>query len=188
MLETLTELDAVNRILSAIGSDPVTTLEDDMDIDIINARSILAAVSRDIQRKGWDFNRTTRTLTPTLGEKKIPWDTTTLTLKANDGNTYVKRGDWLYNMTQGTYEFSHPIDVEITCGVDFEDLPDPFKNYVIAKASIDFAMRYFGDASVAQDLQAALQMAHQDIVQYDMEMGSCNMLQIGETPSILERT
>lgn len=188
MLTTLTELDAVNQMLSAIGSDPVTVLEDSTDIDVINARRLLKEVSRNIQRQGWDFNKTTRTYTPDVSTHRILWDDTIMTLKAQDDNTYVKRGKYLYNMTDGTYEFPKAIEVEVIEGVDFEDLPDCFKNYVTAKASIDFQTRYFGDSAVAQDLQLALSMAYQDIVQYDMDMQSINMLNLTGVSEVLQRT
>ena len=188
MLVTQTECDAVNYILSAIGSAPVTTLEEDMDIDVVNARRILSNVSRDIQRKGWDFNKVTRTLSPRMDNHRIPWDRTIISLHSTDGSTYVKRGEWLYDMTRGSYEFDKPITVEIVEGVDYDDLPDAFKTYVTAKAAVDFHARYFGDAAISEDLQMGLTLAYQDIVQYDMEMGSLNMLQVAAVPPVLERS
>ena len=50
------ELDAVNEILSSIGSSPVSSLEDDSNIDVINAKRILNGVSQEIQSRGWFFN------------------------------------------------------------------------------------------------------------------------------------
>ena len=188
MIAAQSELDAINYILSAIGSSPVTTLENSMDIDVINARNLLEKVSRDIQRKGWDFNTYTRILSPVVGTHRIPWGRGIISLHSTDGNTYVKRGDWLYNMTQGTYEFPHPITVEIIEGVDYDDLPDAFKTYVTAKTAVDFHARYFGDASISEDLQLGLNLAHQDLVQYDMEMQHYNMLQMSAIPSVLERS
>ena len=76
MLTTQTELDAINQMLSAIGSDPVTILEDSTDIDVINARRLLKEVSRHVQRQGWDFNKTTRTYTPDVNTHRIAWDDT----------------------------------------------------------------------------------------------------------------
>lgn len=188
MLVTQTELDAINYILSAIGSAPVTTLEEDMDMDVVNARRILATVSRNIQRKGWDFNKVTRTLSPRMDNHRIPWDRTIIALHATDGSTLVKRGDWLYDMTRGSYEFDKPITVEIIEGIDYDDLPDAFKTYVTVKAAVDFHARYFGDNSIAEDLQMELTLAYQDIVQYDMEMGSLNMLRVAAVPPVLERS
>lgn len=188
MLVTQTELDAVNYILSAIGSSPVTTLEGDMDIDVVNARRLIEKVSRDIQRKGWDFNTATRILSPEQGTKHIPWARSIISLHAADGSTLVKRGDRLYDMTRGSYEFDKPITVEIVEGIDYDDLPDAFKTYVTAKAAVNFHARYFGDASISEDLQMGLTLAYQDIVQYDMEMGSLNMLQVAAVPPVLERS
>lgn len=188
MLVTQTELDAINYILSSIGSSPVTTLEDDMDIDVVNARRLLAKVSRDIQRKGWDFNKITRTLSPRMDNHRIPWDSTILALHSTNGSTLVKRGDYLYDIARGSYEFDKPITVEIVEGIDYEDLPDAFKTYVTVKAATDFHARYFGDTSISEDLQMELTLAYQDIVQYDMEMKPLNMLQVAAVPPVLERS
>ena len=188
MLTTQTELDAINQMLSAIGSDPVTILEDSTDIDVINARRLLKEVSRQVQRQGWDFNKTPRTYTPDVNTHRIAWDDTIITLKSKDNNVYVKRGNYLFNMTEDTYSFKEPVEVEVIYGVEFDDLPDCFKEYVTAKAAIDFQARYFSDASVSQDLQYALQIAHQDIVQYDMDMQDANILNLAGVSEVLQRT
>ena len=187
MLTTLTELDAINQMLSAIGSDPVTTLDDSTDVDVINAHRILLDVSRHVQRQGWNFNKTKRTYTPDANTHRIMWDDTIITLKSQDNNVYVKRGKYLFNMTEDTYNFKEPVEVEVIYGVDFDDLPDCFKAYVTAKAAIDFQARYFGDASVSQDLQYDLQLAHQDIVQYDMNMQDVNILNLTGVSEVLQR-
>ena len=101
---------------------------------------------------------------------------------------YVKRGNYLFNMTEDTYSFKEPVEVEVIYGVEFDDLPDCFKEYVTAKAAIDFQARYFSDASVSQDLQYALQIAHQDIVQYDMDMQDVNILNLTGVSEVLQRT
>ena len=43
-----TELDAVNEILSSVGSSPVNSLEDDANVDVLNAVRILKAVSQEL--------------------------------------------------------------------------------------------------------------------------------------------
>ena len=188
MLTTQTELDAINQMLSAIGSAPVTVLEDSTDIDVINARRLLKEVSRRVQRQGWDFNKTTRTYTPDANTQRIRWDDTIITLKSKDNNVYVKRDKYLFNLTEATYTFKEPVEVDVIYGVEFNDLPDCFKEYVTAKASIDFQARYFGDTSVSQDLQYNLQIAYQDIVQYDMDMQDVNILNLPGVSEVLQRT
>lgn len=189
MLITITEIDAINQILSAIGSDPVNTLEDSTDIDVINARRLLKTVSRNIQRHGWDFNKATRTYTPDETTHRIAWDDTIISLTSTDGNTYVKRGAYLYDMTNGTYSFPKAIEVTVIYGIDFDDLPDCFKNYITAKTAIDFQTRYFGDSAVSPDLQLAYQEAYQDIVDYDLKMNAnANMLNMTGVSEALQRT
>ena len=41
------ELEAVNEILSSIGSNPVDSLENSLDVDVLNAKRILSSVSRE---------------------------------------------------------------------------------------------------------------------------------------------
>ena len=188
MLTTLTELDAVNQMLSAIGSDPVTTLDDSTDVDVINAQRLLSDVSRHVQRQGWDFNKTTKTYMPDVNNHRIMWGTNILSFKSEDDNVYVKRGNYVYDMTNDTYEFPKEIQATVIYGLDFEDLPDCFKEYITAKAAIDFQSRYFGDSSVSQDLQYALQIAYQDIVQYDMDMQDVNILNLSGVSEVLQRT
>ncbi len=154
-----TELDAVNAMLSAIGSDPVNSLEDSTDVDVMNALRILEKCSRDIQRKGWDFNTGTYTMYPNAYDKKILWDDTIISHKADDGNTYVKRGDYLYDMTNQTFIFEKEISLTVIKALDFTDLPDCFKNYIAAKSSFGFQARYFGDSAVPTAVQMDLAAA-----------------------------
>ncbi len=188
MLGTLSELDAINIILSSVGSDPVNSLDEEADVDLSNARFFLEKTSRDIQRKGWDFNTYTYTMYPDTFSKKILWDARILKFKSTDGNTYVKRGNFLYDMTNQTFEFKNSVVLEAILGLDFKDLPDCFKNYIAARAALDFQFKYFGDTNVSTDLQYNMQEAYQDIVQYDMDMNKVNMLQMTNVAEVLERT
>ena len=72
--------------------------------------------------------------------------------------------------------------------VDFEDLPDAFKNYIAARAAMNFQTRYMGDAANSQDLALSVQEAYQDIVTYDMNMGDHNMLTYSGVTPALERS
>ena len=50
------ELEAINEILSAVGAPPTNSLDDENNLDIINAKAMLNRVSREVQSRGWDFN------------------------------------------------------------------------------------------------------------------------------------
>ena len=49
VLTPQSELEAVNEILSSTGSNPVDSLENSLDVDVLNAKRILSSVSREAQ-------------------------------------------------------------------------------------------------------------------------------------------
>ena len=188
MLLVTSELEAVNIILSSVGADVVDSIDTDVDVDVSNACRMLERVSRDIQRKGWDFNTETVVMHPSKTTKRILWDNTLLSYKATDGKTYVKRGDYLYNITDSTYEFDNSVELKVIRAVDFDDLPDVFRNYIAAKAAYSFQQRYMGDNNASQDLMMEVQELYADIVDYEIHMGNYNMLQFIQPTNVMQRT
>ena len=188
MITATSKLDAINIILSSIGSDPVNTINEEIDVDVANACRMLDRASRDIQRKGWDFNTYTLTLSPDQYTGKVPWIPTIISYRSTDGTPYVKRGENFYDIENQTFQFKQPIHLTAIMMVDFEDLPDAFKNYIAARAAMNFQTRYMGDTANSQDLALSVQEAYQDIVTYDMNMGDYNMLTYAGVTPALERS
>lgn len=188
MLTATSKLDAVNIILSSIGADPINTIDTEVDVDVANAVRMLDRVSRDIQRRGWDFNTYTITLTPDVLTNKILWIPTIISFQTADGGTYAKRGDYLFDVTRQSFEFTNDIPITAIMALDFEDLPDAFRNYIAARAAMNFQTHFMGDAALSQDLAYAVQEAYQDIVSYDMNMGDYNMLTYSGVTPALERS
>lgn len=187
MLFISTELDAINLILSGIGEAPVNSLTESESIDVDNARRLLTSVSRNIQRQGWQFNTLANvTVMPDTNSKKIRYNPLWIKVTATNGEVYVKRGDFLYNLTQKTYTFKEAVQLTIIEAVDFEDLPEEFKVFITAEATIFFQERYLGDENVSQELRIEESRAYADIVQYCIDTGS-NMLQTVGMQSALER-
>lgn len=176
MLFISTELDAVNALLASVGDAPVNSLDDTQSIDVYNALRMLEEMSRQIQRRGWQFNTELNvTLKPDVKNKQIRYNPTWIQLFSTNYKVYVKRGDYLYNLTDKTLVFDKDIIVNIIEAVDFEDMPDCFKSYITAKAAIKFQSRYLGDTNVSQMLVAESNEAYADIVQYTIDTGE-NML------------
>lgn len=68
------ELDAVNEMLSSVGSSPVNSLEDDLNVDVLNAKRILSAVSTEVQSRGYRFNTLNNVyLTPDSDTGLVPF-------------------------------------------------------------------------------------------------------------------
>lgn len=189
MLTVMSKIDAVNIVLSSIGSAPIDTLDENDDVDVDNILRLLDRVSRQVQMQGWDFNTYSEyTMTPDALTKKILWNNSIIKYKSTDSNTYVKRGDYLYNMTDSTFLFAKAIELKAIIAVDFEDLPQAFIDYVTAKVAVEFQARYLGDTDVSQDLMSELQEAAQGLTDYDLNMGSYNMLNLAGVSGTLERT
>ena len=188
MMIATTKLEAINIILASIGADPVNTIDAEADVDVANALRMLNYTSRNIQRQGWDFNKAEVTLEPDVENKMIRINPTTISFRATDGGQYGTRSGYLYDVANQTNKFDKPVTGELTVALDFEDLPDAFKNYIAIKAALDYQMQYMADASVSQDLQMQLAEAHSDIVSYDMNMGSYNMLQLTNIANTLQRS
>lgn len=188
MLTATSRLDAINIVLSSIGAAPVNTINTEIDVDVANADRMMERVSRDIQRKGWDYNTYELTLEPDTFTRRIPWITTILSFKATDGGAYAKREGFFYDRAQQTFDFLKPIQITAIMAQDFDDLPDCFKNYIAAKSALDFQSHFMGDSTVAQDLSFAVEEAYRDIVAYDMNMGDYNILQMTGVTPVLERS
>lgn len=186
MLNATTEMEAINTILGAIGADPINNMEEETDVDVANAKRMLQTTSRNIQRKGWDFNRTSYTFTPDTRTQRIRWNGAILAYEFQ-GGLYTVRDGCLYDMTRQSFTFTAPVEGIVTVALDFSDLPDCFRNYITLKTALDFQMQYLGDANVSAVLDAQVKDAYADLVDYDLHMGSYNMLQLTSVAHVLER-
>lgn len=188
-MQTTTKLEAVNLIRSCIGSYPINSLNEHEDMDTANILRIMDMESRRIQGQGWDFNtHTAYVMKPDIYTKKIRWNKNFLKYKSTSGHTYVKRGDYLYDINNRTDKFDTDVTLEVIELVDFDDLPECFKDYITMKTAFTFQARYIGDTTILNTIQAELELAHSEIVQYELDSGSYNSLDFTRTSEVLTRT
>lgn len=176
------ELDAVNEILSSIGSSPVSSLEDDNNVDVINAKRILNGVSLEIQGRGWWFNTLVDVeLEPEVEgygknrEYLVPCPNSYLKYTAHGYKLIRREGYFFDNVTQ-TMSFPDGIKLDLLIKkLEFNDLPDQARKYITVRSSRIFQMRYLS----AEDLDAHLQIeetqALSDMIDYDLEAGQYNI-------------
>ena len=146
-----TELEAVNTMLSAINRKPTATLVD-LKGDPLTALTVLREVSRSVQSEGWSFNREHRvTLTP---------DPTTQEITVSDATFHVdvvkntrsdidvqQRGGRLYDRKNRTYAFTKSVEVELAYFLDWDELPEPARNYIALKAARRLIQRVLGEGA-----------------------------------------
>lgn len=178
-LETSDELAAVNDMLAAIGESPVNTLEGDTNADVANARRILNKVNTEVQSKGWTFNiEEGAQLTPDVFTKQINYMPDYLSVKSTSGATsYTNRGGFLYDRVERTDLFENPVEVTLIRLRSFEEMPVPFRTYIVAKAARRFNIRFFGAAEIEATLQEEETEAWRSVQEYELEYGNFNMLE-----------
>lgn len=169
------ELDAVNDILAAIGESPVSTLEGDVNADVVNARRILSKINRTEQAKGWTFNiDETAQLQPDVYSQLIPYMPNYLRITSTGGTPYVNRGGFVYDRINKTDRFSGPIECQLVSLMTYDEMPEVFKQYIITKAAKEFNIRFFGSPDIDTVLGNDLIDLLQAINEYELDYGGFN--------------
>ena len=170
------ELDAVNEILSSVGSSPVNSLEDDFNVDVLNAKRILSAVSTEVQSRGYRFNTLNNIyLMPDSDTGLVPFAHDYIRVFSL-GYKLVNRSGYFFDLETDTNEFPEGLTVtELVKKLPFEELPVVFRKYITVKAARTFQVKYLTSADIDASLQYEEATAYADIVDYDLMSGEYNI-------------
>lgn len=154
MLTPATELEAVNDMLAAIGEAPVNSLTEPVAADASLAHALLKRVSREVQSMGWHWNRDPRVVfvpENTTGFIYLPDNVLRLNEHPSVRGRYdlTRRGNRLYDRKTQSFVFSEPVPLEVAWGLPWEDLPEPARAYIMARAGRVFLNRAAHDGAVA---------------------------------------
>jgi hypothetical protein len=147
-LTATTELEAVNQLLKAVGETSVNTLDNMGFTDASIARDTLRTKAREIQSRGWYFNRDyDYYFTPASdGQVVLPQNVISLRPSTAESRRIVPRGGKLYNADDSTYVFdadNGPV-AEVVWMFDFETLPESARRYITVKAATQFQAQLQG--------------------------------------------
>lgn len=142
----MTALDAVNLMLAAIGSVLVPSLlVTDTNKDAEGALKVLQDTSREVQMKGWHWNREHAwplLPDPTTGELLLP--SNCLEVREIRSGKWtrelVERGGKLYDMINHTFSIGERVLVQMVVALPYEDLPTAARWYIAVKAARRFAI------------------------------------------------
>lgn len=171
------KLDAVNEILSAVGSSPVNSLEDELNVDVLNAVRILDSVSKEIQSRGWDFNiEDSVALLPDVDTNLVPCPNNYLRF-VSSGYKLIRRSGYFFDILSQTNEFPEGLTLDtLVRGLDFEELPEVFRKFITCRAARIFQMRYLTSDDLNNHLMPEESSAYADIIDYDLTTGNYNIL------------
>jgi len=180
-----TELDAVNSILMSVGESPVNTLTVQSP-EVAIAQKTLRQVCREIQAEGWSYN--------TENEYPIDLDTNNQCIVPNnvlqmDLNIYqhgkdydvVRRSDngvmKIYDKKNHTFTFENcsKLYFDMIWMLDFEDLPQPFKDYVAQKASRVASNRMVNNPQAAKLMESDEGVMRALALEYETKQGDHNI-------------
>ncbi|PTS86437.1 phage tail protein [Pseudomonas sp. HMWF032] len=176
-----TELEAINEIISIVGESPLNSLEDEANVDALNAQRLLQGVSREVQQKGWSWNTENTSLTPDSISRKITYRDDWLKLL---GASLVRRDGYLYSLVNQTNRFTSPVQVEIVRLISFEDLPEAARLYVTHKAKRKFQARYLGAQELAYEAAGDETEAWAALNEFELDFGQYN--QIDSDPHVVD--
>lgn len=136
----LSELDAVNQMLLAIGSGVTNTITGTVNRDVAACRSILDRTRTKVLLFGWSFNTDKdRPFQPDangfidLPSKALFVDTTN---ERYQGDMDVaQRGQRLYDRKKASFTFTKTVYLDLKLDMDWDDLPEAARHYIAAEAA-----------------------------------------------------
>ena len=176
-----TELDALNKVLGAVGQAPITTINH-TNPDAAIAWTTLQDCNLEVQAEGWNFNRQRQypLIASSTGILTIPSEflyTSLSDTAENRGIDVTVRQGKLYNLVDHTFtwEANRAYLLDIVEQLSFEDLPIPAREYIISRAAVQASYKIVGDQTLYQMLQQKESYARSSLMTYETEQGNYSM-------------
>ena len=178
MVTKLTKLDAVNIVLSNVGQAPITQIDNDNPM-VALAANMIDEVSEAVQSEGWAFNYEVRY--PFVPDVNNEVPIAPNIIRADDGNPYSRydliiRDHKLYDKKAHTFKFTQKLHLDVTWLLEFEDLPQPVKQYVAIRTANLYAGRAVGSTEAVKFGEREEAQARATLIQYETEQGDYNIL------------
>ena len=176
-------LEAVNEIISSVGSPPINSLSNITNVDGIDALRMLNKTSRRIQSIGWEWNRQDNvTFIPDALTNKIAYPNDII--KAVAANRLIRKDGYFFDLDANTDRFTSSITItELVRELDFNDLPEAARDYITAVTARDFQRIKVGSGEVDQAIAQREAEALVRLNALEIDMGQFNLYENNETVS-----
>ena len=175
----MTELQAVNLLLSAIGEAAVSSLETATTVEVTQAKNLLSNVNRAAQQKGWHFNTEWDVELTRDSNDMIPLSESILsvyqpgqlmTIRGRSGSMYA------YDLDNNTFTWTKNLNNAVTITLlDFIDSPNTFRQYVTTRAARIFQEEIIGQVSAETVNRQEEAEAYADLLDDDAERAGLNV-------------
>ena len=178
-LTPMTELEAVNILLAAIGEAAVSSLETATTVEVTQAKKLLSNVNRAAQQKGWHFNTEWDVVLTRDSDNRIPLSESILsvyqpgqlmTIRGMSGDMYA------YDLDNNTFTWTKNLNNAVTITLlDFVDTPNTFRQYVTTRAARIFQEEIIGQVSAETVNRQGEAEAYADLLDDDAERSGLNV-------------
>ena len=195
-LENMSELQAVNMMLTTIGEQPIANLNDKAGLqDASIAQDILHNTSRQVQSRGWIFNTDLQvTKTPRTSDSQIPVAANILRIDStsktrSNKKDIIERGGFLYDRENNTSVFAEgdTVVVDEVVFLGFDKLPEPARRYIASKSARIFHDRVVGSGELHRFFQEDEAQAWNDLLEYEGTTGDYTIFDSYDVYRVVER-
>ena len=183
---TMTELEAVNVLLTTIGEAPVNTLQGKQTTDVAIAQQILNEVNREVQSRGWHFNTEYDVELIPDNSKFITPPIDAVRVDIPDFDIVIRNGK-LFNLRTRTNTFEDKIKATVIYLQDFLVIPEPAKRYVATRAARIFSDRMLNSESLNRFIANDEQSALIDLKEFEGDTAKHSMMDSYSVARVLNR-
>lgn len=183
-----TKLEAINQLLSVIGERKINSLTN-LPIDAALADSILDEVAVQVQAGDMFFNTDPEVTLARDVNNEIPLSGNVIRINPHKQEHYpdlptMRTGQYkLYNKYTQDYTFSKDVVADVTYFIDWVDLPQPVRSYIIARSSRLLNDRTLDSQSLRQALVFNESLTRQEMLSWDSEESDSNIF---DDPSVAQ--
>jgi hypothetical protein len=175
----MTELQAVNILLAAIGEAAVSSLETATTVEVTQAKNLLSNTNRAIQQKGWHFNTEWDVVMTLDLTSRVPIASNVLSIMIPNKLTTLRGREgspFLYDLENNTFTFgSAPNNAVTITLLDFVDTPHTFRQYVTVRAARIFQEEIIGQVSAEQINRIEESEAYADLLDDETDRAGYNV-------------
>lgn len=182
------KLDTINAMLIATDEAPVSD-EGSMHPSAIQASAWFDLNDARFQQRGWWFNTEYNLkLSPNESSKIVLPDGTLKLVLVSRPNYYVKRGQYLYDPVQHSFEFSDPVYANIVLQISPDDFPSAAAQYLSAKCVYDYYCHAgSGESSTSTRCKEEWIIAKSTLTDAEIQEARLNAFQSPGAKSIISR-
>lgn len=189
------EIEAVNTMLGTMSFQSVSTLVGSLRVEVAQAVGILEEIRRDVLSDGWNFNSETKVIyTPSGTDGRIQITEDILHIDTTRGYhsalNVVQRGSYLYEASKHTFVFDGDLTCDTVVLLDWSELPEVCRRYIMIRAARTFVDRNEGTATQSAFSTADERRAEVSLLKHNAKSRDHNYLKnssIRSRRSVIDR-